>query len=457
MTHRPRFHFSAPRNWLNDPNGIVHWQGRWHLHYQHNPAAPRWGDIHWGHASSADLVRWQDEPIALAPSPGEDEHGCFSGTIAVVDGRPTLYYTGFRDGLQVQCIATGPDLRHWTKQPSLTIADPPDGVGRTDFRDPYVFRHDGRWYLAVGASWRSERGQVLLYASDDGLHWRYRHPLYTAPELAQGVLWECPNFFPIGERWVLTVSVWPNLAALWFVGRFEDERFVPERQGLLDPDGGAFAHLATAAPDGRILQWAWIDEQRAQPALDAAGWAGALTVPRELALDADGRLLQRPAAEVARLRESPIDLLPTGEDRGARLRFEGRCLDLEASFWLRDRQKVGFTLLASPDGRERTRVMFWPDARRLVIERGASSIDREASAQDVWMLHEHRDGTPLRLRMLLDHSVLQVYADDRSCLTTRVYPALPDSVHGSVFAEGDADVLAQAWSMGTIHVGRDEA
>ncbi|HMW21929.1 MAG TPA: glycoside hydrolase family 32 protein [Burkholderiaceae bacterium] len=454
--HRPRYHFTAPRGWLNDPNGIIHDGERWHLYYQHNPSAAHWGDIHWGHATSRDLLHWQDEPIALAPTPGSpDQGGCFSGCTTVVDGLPTLHYTGYTPERQVQCAATSPDWQHWTKRPERTIAEPPPGVGHTDFRDPYVFQHGGAWYLLVGGSIRSERGLVLLYRSEDGIGWHYLHPLYTAADLTQGVLWECPNFFPLDGRWVLTVSVWPNLAARWFVGRFEGERFLPDAEGLLDLDGGAFAHYTAAAPDGRRLQWAWMNEQRAQARIDARDWAGALTVPRELLIDAQGRLGQRPIAELAALRQAPVPIEPTGLARGERLRFAGRCLDIEATFTLRDRLKVGLTLLATPDGSgfdaERTRVFFWPDARRLVIERAASSTDPAVRRQDLWAHLEVPDGTPLRLRVLLDHSVLEVYANDAVCLSTRVYPASAASLRAAAWVDGDADVDLQAWAMGSCH------
>lgn len=472
MDHRPRFHFSAPRHWLNDPNGIVWWRGRWHLHYQHNPHAARWGDIHWGHASSDDLLHWHDEPIALAPSAGADEDGCFSGSIAIVDGRPLACYTGLRGGAQSQCFAVGDDdLRQWTKEPGRTIAEPPEGVAREDFRDPWIFRAGGWWYLAVGASAGQARGQVLLYRSADARDWHYRHPLFTAPTLSHGVMWECPNFFPLGERWVLTVSVWPRLGAHWFVGRFDDERFVPETEGVLDPDGGAFAHLAAPAPDGRMLQWAWIDEQRDASAVEADGWAGALSVPHELSLDTCGRLLRRPAAEIARLREAPADLRPAdpasalqapplagaplvSAGAGTTHVFSGRCLDLEVEFRLRDRRPCGLVLAASPDGAEQTRIVFLPEARRLLIERARSSTDPAASRQNVWIFHERDEAEPLRLRVLLDHSVLEVQADERSSLSTRLYPARPDSVHGRVFADGPAQVSARGWTMRTALPGR---
>jgi beta-fructofuranosidase len=447
VAHRPAFHFTAARHWLNDPNGVCFHAGRWHLYYQFNPAAPRWGDIHWAHASSADLLSWRDEPIALKPSPGDDAGGCFSGSFALVNTVPTLYYSGYTPERQVQCAATSSDLITWTKHPERTIGTPPEGVGATDFRDPFVFHHGAFWYMVVGASLRSERGQCLLYRSADGVAWTYRHALYTAPSLALGVMWECPNFFPLGERWVLTVSIWPCLGAHAFVGRFEDERFVPESDAVLDVDAGAFAHLATRGPDGRTLQWAWLNEQREQGLIDADGWAGALTVPRELLLDDRARLITWPAAEIAALRSAEVPVAHTGSTRGVRHTFSGRCLDIEARFTLRDRQKLGITVLASPDGREATRIVFWPDARRLLIERSRSSLDAGTRRQDVFGLLCLDEGEALNLRVLLDHSVLEVYANGRLTLCTRIYPTQAASVLGNSFVEGDADVSLRAWAM----------
>jgi beta-fructofuranosidase len=451
--HRPRYHFTAPQNWINDPNGVCFHEGRYHLYYQYNPNASKWGDIHWGHASSADLVTWRDEPLALAPSPGHDAGGCFSGSFAVVGGQPTLYYTGYTAERQVQCVATSDDLQHWTKHPERTIVEPPDGIDAQDFRDPYVIQHDGYWYMVVGASLHHERGQCLLYRSDDGIAWDYCGPLYTALDLALGVMWECPNFFPVGNQWVLTVSIWPNLGAHWFVGRFENEVFVPEADGVLDVDAGAFAHLTTRVPDGRTVQWAWVNEQREQPLIDADGWAGVMTVPRQLGLDEQGGLTQAPVAEVAQLRQASVALQAVPAKAGSstqRWRFAGRHLDIEARFTAPSRYKVGLTLLANPAGSEITRIVYWPEARRLSIERGRSSLEHGVRRQDV---HAHlalRPGEDLALRVLLDASVLEVFANDRVCLTTRVYPSDPASELGEVYSEGPAAVDCQVWTMGSI-------
>lgn len=448
--HRPRYHFTAPANWINDPNGLCFHGGRYHLFYQYNPNAAKWGDIHWGHASSADLVQWRDEPLALAPSPGPDAGGCFSGSFALVGGQPTLFYTGYTAERQVQCAATSEDLVRWRKHPERSLSEPPAGVDAQDFRDPYVFEHQGWWYMVLGASLNHERGQCLLYRSRDARQWEYRGPLFTAPDLRLGVMWECPNFFPIGDKWVLTVSLWLGLGAHAFVGRFENERFVPEWDGVLDVDAGAFAHLTLRAPDGRCLQWAWVNEQREQALIDADGWAGAMTVPRELGLDARQRLTLRPAAEIARLRQAPADIEATGAETGVLQRFAGRHLDIEAQFSLRDGNKVGLALLAAPDGSELTRVVFWPDARRLSIERARSSLQRGVKLQDVQGHLALDPGEPLLLRVLLDASVLEVYANDRLCLTTRVYPQQAASTEGHLFVEGRSQASLQAWRMGPI-------
>jgi beta-fructofuranosidase len=294
--------------------------------------------------------------------------------------------------------------------------------------------------MVVGASLHGERGQCLLYRSADGHHWAERGALFTAPELEMGRMWECPNFFPVGERrWVLTVSVWPNLGALWFVGRFEDERFVPEARGVLDPDGGAFAHLTMTAPDGRCLQWAWLNEQREQAALDAAGWAGALSVPREIGVDAQGRLLQAPARELLALRGP--------EAAQGRRAFAGRCLDLEAHFTLHDARPAGLTLLSTPDGAETTRIVFNPEARRLTVERARSSLDAGTRRQDVHGFLALERGETLRLRVLVDHSVVEVFANERLVLSTRVYPTRDDSVHGAAWLDGAGEVALQAWPL----------
>jgi beta-fructofuranosidase len=135
---------------------------------------------------------------------------------------------------------------------------------------------------------------------------------------------------------------------------------------------------------------------------------------------------------------------------GAVQRFAGRHLDIEANFTLKDREKVGLTLLTAPDSSETTRIVFWPDARRLTVERARSSLDARVRRQDVHGHLELDAGEPLRLRVLLDASVLEVYANERLCLATRLYPTQATSVLGTVFVEGKSTAVVQAWEMGAM-------
>jgi beta-fructofuranosidase len=178
-----------------------------------------------------------------------------------------------------------------------------------------------------------------------------------------------------------------------------------------------------------------------------------MSVPREIGLDAQRRLTIRPAAEMARLRTATVE-----PDTNSV--YRGRHLDIEAEFALRDDQPVGLVLAASPDGTadmERTRLVFRPQARRLTIERSRSSLDAEVSRQDVHGLLVLDEGEPLRLRVLLDASVLEVYANDRLCLSTRLYPTRMDSDRVSAFCDGAGSAVAwlQVWATGEALPGRE--
>ena len=157
---RPRYHFLPPANWLNDPNGLIQWNGHYHMFYQYNPNGPFHGTIHWGHAISDDLVHWEHLPIALAPTPGgPDEDGCWSGCAVDDDGVPTLIYSGPAGRAQRACLATSADgLLTWQKYPGNPIIPaPPPGMHLVGFRDHSVWREDDGWYQLIGAGIDGQR------------------------------------------------------------------------------------------------------------------------------------------------------------------------------------------------------------------------------------------------------------------------------------------------------------
>ncbi|MEO6790128.1 MAG: glycoside hydrolase family 32 protein, partial [Ornithinibacter sp.] len=195
-----RYHLAPPRGWLNDPNGMVRHEGRWHVFYQHNPHAPVHATIGWGHASSADLLTWRHHQMAFGPTPGgPDAHGCWSGTFLPGAGAPAVVYSGIADETLVStvCLRWGsPDLETWGEP--VVVATTPATDGIRVMRDPFVFSWSGRRYAVLGAGLEDGTPAVLLFDCQDPLAWRYlgiwltsRSPALVGMPVAD--IWECPQ------------------------------------------------------------------------------------------------------------------------------------------------------------------------------------------------------------------------------------------------------------------------
>lgn len=320
----PGLHVRPPRGWINDPSGLALVDGRYHVFFQHAPDETEHSNIHWGHASSADLLRWRDEPVALLPREGElDSHGCWTGTVVDDGGVPTAVYTAVTDdsGRSAVLLARGDrQLREWT-QGHRPATSTPDDVGITDVRDPFVFVHEGRRYAIQGAGRRGGPPRVLLYDCEDLQNWRALGTLLSgedpvAAEHAKADIWECPNLVQIDGRWVLVLSLWRWLdghhelaGVTHLVGDLVRDgaalMFAPTAGGPVD-DGPAFYAPQLLATGERTLMWAWSWEHgRTEEQARQAGWAGVLTFPREVGL-VDGLLASRPAGELLALRREQL-------------------------------------------------------------------------------------------------------------------------------------------------------
>lgn len=433
---RPTYHFLPPANWMNDPNGLIQWRGRYHLFYQYNPNGAFHGTIHWGHAVSDDLVHWRDLPIALAPTPGgPDKDGVYSGCALDHDGVPTLMFTGIRP--EVQCVATAadpddPDLAVWRKHPSNpVIPAPPPGLDPVGFRDPFVWREADGWYCVIGSGIEGEGGTILLYRSQDLVRWEYLHELCRGEHAETGRMWECPNFFPLGDKHVLLISPIPLRKVLYLVGEYRDHRFVPERTGIVDDGGSYYAPQTMLDERGRWLMWGWLREDRIAETQEASGWSGVMSVPTELSLTADGRLALRPVPELETLRGTHRAVIdPNLVDGSLHLLADvgGRHLEFELTIRSTSGDEVWLSVLRSPEGEEETRIVYDSGTQQLWIDRSVSSLDQEDSND--WQgtgIHPESDGT-VRLRVFLDGSVVAVFASDGTSLTCRVYPTREDSV-----------------------------
>ena len=472
--HRPAYHFLPPANWMNDPNGLIQWNGVYHMFYQYNPLGAFHHKIHWGHAISTDLVHWAHLPVALAPTPGSpDEDGCYSGYTVNNNGVPTIIYSGHSQSYpgpkERPCIATSTDnLVTWEKYPGNPMIDkPPPGLDIVEFRDHSLWKEGDTWYQVIGSGIGGQGGAALLYRSSDAnlLDWEYMHPLFVGDvhqvdPVWTGAVWECPDFFPLGEGHVLVACVWHDqhpYYTIYFSGSYShsEHLFRPEHLHKLDFGASFYAPQTLRDEGGRRIMFGWLREEWDEGAQLAAGWSGVMSLPRILSLRPDGMLDMRPAPEIEMLRGNhwglrDVDLV---EDSARELvDVRGDTLEIVAEFDPGDATEVGIVVRRSPDRREQTRVLYDCANQHIVLDASRSSLD------DTAHLTRHEgslvlsDGESVRLRVFLDRSVVEVFANERTCVSGRVYPTREDSLGVSLFAHGGVARLVSldVWEMASI-------
>jgi beta-fructofuranosidase len=425
---RPVYHFRPPANWTNDPNGTIYHNGWHHLFYQLNPAEPRGGNQHWGHARSRDLVNWEHLPIALWPLTARGERAIYSGgAIPAPDGRPRIFYTSIGHEFPQQWIAIPEDdeLIRWSRparNPVLTI-DAHGALVPSQWRDPFLFRQGRDIYMVCGGNVNDGRGgggAVFLYkaANADLTRWQYVGVVYQQRD-RQYFNIECPNLFPLGDKWVLLIS--PHRPVQYFVGTLDLAKpaFVPETQGVVDP-GDAYASNISVDDKGRVILWLWGRTRTAQ----GKGWNGVILMPRVLSLDGDGFLRQQPAPEFETLRRAHVTHPPVTPTPGTPIVLDGisgDCLELAADIVTGNTTGgVGFDVRRSADGTTATKIRILPSGVLAVGEvRAPLSRGR---ARHV-------------LKVFLDKRVFEVYANDGEAAIYGTIDASPANLGVAVAAD----------------------
>ena len=455
---RPRYHFLPPSNWMNDPNGLIFWKGKYHMFYQHNPYGPfhggRTGTMHWGHAVSEDLVHWTHLPIALAPTPAApDKDGIYSGCVVDNGNVPTIIYTGVSP--EVQCIATSNDdlLITWKKYSgNPVIGSPPKGLEVTGFRDPCVWEKGGSWYMLIGSGIKDVGGAVLLYKSKDLIHWEYLHPLCVGDKEKTGTMWECPDFFPLGNKHVLLVSVLGT--TLYFVGTYTNQKFRPEVQGNTDIGGHFYAARSMVDGNGRRILFGWVWEGRSAAAQLASGWAGVQALPRTLSLREDNTLSIESVPELRALRgrhHRHTDVHATSSS-SLLSDVQGDCLEIAAEFDPRDAKEFGLKVRCAPDATEETPIFYSRVSECLIVDRERSSLNPEVNRGVQKGPFKLATDESLKLHIFVDRSMIEVFANGRVCLTDRIYPSRANSLGIGLFARGGSVNIKSMdiWEMQSI-------
>jgi beta-fructofuranosidase len=433
---RLRYHVMPPVGWLNDPNGFVQFRGQYHLFFQYNPYFPEGvaSGMHWGHYVSDDLVRWRLLPTALAPSEDYDSEGCWSGSAIVDDeGRLVLMYTGVASngalvsGMSQNIAVSDDGVRFEKSSANPVIPLPPEGT-RDDFRDPKFLQVDDVTYAVVGASADSKARLLVYRASADLREWSF---VGVAAESASygeghpghdGTMWECPDLFPLGDRFVL--MTYPmhvtDASTIVEVGTFDPVtgRFVAESRRAFDVgENGACQTMVDST--GRRIVIGWMHHGGGSIVTTDEGWVGALTIPRELEL-VDGRVRQRPVKELESLRGEarplgPVSVGPEGAWADTGLAAEVRLL-LDAD----GARKFRVGVRVSADRGEQTSFVVDRDRGRVVCDRSLSGEGPAAGS-----VTEFDDPAgDLELRFFLDTISVELFVDDGAAAVTHlVYPA----------------------------------
>ena len=447
---RPLHHFTPPQGWLNDPNGLVYYQGEYHLFYQHDPDSIKHGPMHWGHAVSTDLIQWKHLPIALYP----DELGVIYSGSAVIDWHNTA---GFgREAMiaifthhspqitQYQSIAYSTDNgRTWTKYGGNPVLHPEKPT--PDFRDPKVFWYgtaaDGHWVMVLVAGL-----QILVYTSPDLKAWQFASR-FAAPENAEENQWETPDLFALplaGEAdevyWVLAAGVGSHAPAggpgmRYFIGQFDGYTFTAEDgyDAPLWADYGPDFYAAQSwsdTADGRRIWIAWMSNWEYAQEVPTEGWRGGMTLPRELQLArtaAGVRLAQKPIAELGRYRGEHWSLSDATMTSGAKpfAHIEAEALEIVVAFQLTDKVTSGRVGLKVRVGdNEQTLIGYDLDDQTIFI-------DRTKSGQTDFSSHFGRiHKIPYRPKdkrfiwhILVDRTSVELLMNcGRFSLTTQIFP-----------------------------------
>ncbi len=422
---RQHFHFMPQTGWLNDPNGLIWFRGKYHYFYQHNPYYGMWDSMHWGHAVSEDLLHWEYLPVALAPSEPYDDYlrgGCFSGSAVEHDGRLFLIYTGtayHADGLeQSQCVAFSEDGVHFEKYEGNPVLRAPEGIRKRNFRDPRVWKHGDRYYLVCAADCGG-RGQALLYRSEDLLHWTYVNVLAESRG-EWGYMWECPDFYRLGDKYVLTFSPMGagDHTAVYFVGDFDYDTgtFDCQRAGEMDWGMDFYAPQSFEAPDGRRIVTAWANEVAAAPFWKDSGptyregWCGFFALPREVRLMPDLSLQFVPVRELQTLRTDArrMNRFSVGDEALALTAGDGVSCEIKLKIDLAATNAQQVELFLRCGGGRKTVCTFDFQRMQMSVDRNEADGWSQGISRSALFLKGKRE---LDVHIFLDQSSVEIFAD----------------------------------------------
>lgn len=453
--YRSQYHFSPEVGWMNDPNGMVYYQGEYHLFYQYYPDSTVWGPMHWGYAVSIDLVHWEHQPIALYP----DSMGyIFSGS-AVVDWQNT---TGFgtsenpplvavftyhsmerekagRIDAENQGIAYSTDKgRTWKKYEKNPVLLNP---GIKDFRDPKVFWNEKKqyWNLILSA-----HDQVMLYSSPNLKDWKYESSFGKDAGAHAGV-WECPDLFPLivngtdQTKWVMLVNLNPGgpnggSGTQYFVGDFDGHQFTSASKGTSWLDWGHDNYAGVTwsdilRKDGRRLFLGWMSNWNYAQVVPTTIWRSAMTLPRVLTLNQENghyKIRVNPVKELDKLRITGDEINQSGLSVSDKELIELdslrlACSEITVEFQSGDKLPDSFGIILSNDQNEQLKIGYSSADNKLFVDRSKARINNFSPKFKGLATAPYKIDNSLKLHIYVDVASIEVFVDDGELVMTETY------------------------------------
>ena len=496
--YRPAYHFSLPEDIGSpgDPNGAFYYKGRYHLMYLYKRTG---SGFSWGHVSSKDLLHWRHHPDALEPGTGDE--GVFSGGAFVRDdGKAILSYWMLWGDKGIGLAESLDDDFNFWKKLDLNPVIKSTEWGITETKDPSgkpiyigssdpsnIWKKDGKYYMLTGnllvLRKYGSRGPGLpanrarpelpkdsvdyqgdwldLFVSGDLKEWKYMHRFYQSKRTWTRKTEDnmCPSFLPLpsdkeggapsGKHLLLFIS--HNLGCQYYVGTYQEDRFIPENHGRMSwNDNAYFAPEALVDDQGRQIMWAWIFDDRPDTVRNDIGWSGIYGLPRSLWLGDDGTLRMRPVKELEQLRlneKVEFDILLESESELSLNSLGDDLMELEVTMDSNDAEQFGLKVCVSETGEEETVIYYDRMDEKLKVDTRKSGLTFGRKIIESAPL-ELAEGEPLKLKIFVDRSIVEVYANDRQAIARRIYPTL-NGTGISLFSKGGNVVIPsiRSWEL----------
>ncbi len=470
---RPRFHAMPSADWMNESHGLTYSGGKYHLFFQKNGNGPYMSRLHWGHVESDDLCTWKEAPIAFGPDTDYDVKGCWSGCVFTDDkltgGLPRAYYTAVDYGRAriVHADPTDASLKEWSKPAdAIDLDGRPDGLS-DDFRDCYVFRNGQDYFMIVGTS-KDNLGAATLHKLDPATgRWSNDGKIFfqAGSQTSGGRFWEMPSLTQFGDKWLFCATpleMGQGVQAIYWVGTLNSDGTFNPITPLLQPgkvelDGTSREGFGLLSPsilqrDGKTIAMGIVPDKLAGDHNLRLGWAHNISLPREWSLSEDNKLIQRPYSGLEALRAgngfSKADFTQNGVlslDAA-----KGRAFEAIAVFE-KGTTPVGFRFFKSANGA--AELIYNPADNRVTLD--FSSMPRLDN--DSWLFNGGYSaaipeslpaGSEIKLQVIVDHSIAEVFVNDKWAFAVRLFPTDADADGVEMFADGDTKVKSlRAWPL----------